>query len=345
MPTTLAAPEAATPSKPPIGPSAAAAARNGGLSEDGGNNGGSTRYRRSDSSASLADADGACAGGVRDVSLPGQPLSRTRPLRSAAEAGSAPTIWIPLLNRGTVFTKEERRALRLEGLLPPAVESLGQQAARVLRQLRDECTSPLERYARLAWLAASNITLFYHVLMENLEELAPVVYTPTVGEACQKFSAAYRTPQGMFFDARGDAGRFGHLLRNWPNHNVQIIVITDGSRILGCVGLSLESRVALGSSGGFPSSFLPRAETKRKRNGTLRKNKKLETLSETASATSASAASASPRARSSSTSAGQASTRSTPCPSSSTLGPTASRFWRTRLTWESGSRGWATRTT
>ena len=69
--------------------------------------------------------------------------------------------------------------------------------------------------------------------MDNLEELAPVVYTPTVGEACQKFSAAYRTPQGMFFDARGDAGRFGQLLRNWPNHNVQIIVITDGSRILG----------------------------------------------------------------------------------------------------------------
>lgn len=344
MPTTLASPEAATPSKPPIGPSAAAAARNGGLSEDGGNNGGSTRYRRSDSSASLADADGACAGGVRDVSLPGQPLSRTRPLRSAAEAGSAPTIWIPLLNRGTVFTKEERRALRLEGLLPPAVESLGQQAARVLRQLRDECTSPLERYARLAWLAASNITLFYHVLMENLEELAPVVYTPTVGEACQKFSAAYRTPQGMFFDARGDAGRFGHLLRNWPNHNVQIIVITDGSRILGCVGLSLESCVSLGSSGFFFFFFAACRNQKEKKRKS-QKNKKLETFSETASATSASAASASPRARSSSTSAGQASTRSTPCPSSSTLGPTASRFWRTRLTWESGSRGWATRTT
>ena len=240
MPTTLLTSEAATtPSKPPIGPSSAAAAasaRNG--SDDGGNGGGnggsaSLRYKRSDSSASLADADGACAGGVRDVSLPGQPLSRTRPLRAAAELGSAPTIWIPLLNRGTAFTKEDRRRLRLEGLLPPAVETLPQQAARVLRQLRDECSTPLERYARLAWLAASNVTLFYHVLMDNLEELAPVVYTPTVGEACQKFSAAYRTPQGMFFDARGDAGRFGQLLRNWPNHNVQIIVITDGSRILG----------------------------------------------------------------------------------------------------------------
>ena len=240
MPTTLLTSEAATtPSKPPIGPSSAAAAasaRNG--SDDGGNGGGnggsaSLRYKRSDSSASLADADGACAGGVRDVSLPGQPLSRTRPLRAAAELGSAPTIWIPLLHRGTAFTKEDRRRLRLEGLLPPAVETLPQQAARVLRQLRDECSTPLERYARLAWLAASNVTLFYHVLMDNLEELAPVVYTPTVGEACQKFSAAYRTPQGMFFDARGDAGRFGQLLRNWPNHNVQIIVITDGSRILG----------------------------------------------------------------------------------------------------------------
>lgn len=239
MPTTLTSETAAaTPSKPPIGPSsaaAAAAARNG--SDDGGNGGGggsaSLRYKRSDSSASLADADGACAGGVRDVSLPGQPLSRTRPMRAAAELGSAPTIWIPLLNRGTSFGKDERRRLRLEGLVPPAVETLSQQAARVLRQLRDDCTSPLERYARLAWLAASNVTLFYHVLMENLEELAPVVYTPTVGEACQKFSAAYRTPQGMFFDARGDAGRFSSLLKNWPNHNVQIIVVTDGSRILG----------------------------------------------------------------------------------------------------------------
>ena len=241
MPTTLTSEAATTtPSKPPIGPSSAAAAasaRNG--SDDGGGNGGngggsaSLRYKRSDSSASLADADGACAGGVRDVSLPGQPLSRTRPLRAAAELGSAPTIWIPLLNRGTAFSKDDRRRLRLEGLLPPAVESLPQQAARVLRQLRDECSTPLERYARLAWLAASNVTLFYHVLMDNLEELAPVVYTPTVGEACQKFSAAYRTPQGMFFDARGDAGRFGSLLKNWPNHNVQIIVITDGSRILG----------------------------------------------------------------------------------------------------------------
>jgi len=239
MPTTLASDPATTPAKPPIGPSAAAAAagRNGSDDGGGGNGGNGSasglRYRRSDSSASLADAEGACAGGVRDVSLPGQPLSRTRPLRAAAQLGSAPTIWIPFLNRGTAFSKEDRRRLRLEGLLPPAVETLSQQAARVLKQLRDECTSPLERYARLAWLSASNVTLFYHVLMENLEELAPVVYTPTVGEACQKFSSAYRTPQGMFFDARGDAGRFGHLLKNWPNHNVQIIVITDGSRILG----------------------------------------------------------------------------------------------------------------
>ena len=189
--TTLSDPATAAttnPSKPPIGPSgAAAAARNtSNGSEDGGgnnnnnnnnNNGG--KYKRSDSSASLADAETALAGGVRDVSLPGQPLSRTRPLREAAELGSAPTIWIPLLNRGTTFTREERRKLKLEGLLPPAVETLSQQAARVLRQLRGECSSPLERYSRLAWLAASNVTLFYHVLMENLEELAPVVYTPT----------------------------------------------------------------------------------------------------------------------------------------------------------------------
>lgn len=177
----------------------------------------------SDSAVSLADAAEAAEGrGVRDVTVPGQPLSRTRPLRSVEEAGSAPLIWSPLLNRGLCFSQAEREALGLEGLLPPAVETLEAQAARVVHQLRAECAGPFERYSRLSWLAATNVTLFYYVLVNNLTELAPVVYTPTVGEACRKFSGHYRGPAGLYVDAVRGRDRFGACLANWPNHNVQV---------------------------------------------------------------------------------------------------------------------------
>ena len=102
-----------------------------------------------------------------------------------------------------------------------------------MHQLRHECARPLDRYSRLSWLAATNVTLFYHVLLSNLEELAPVVYTPTVGEACQTFSAHYRCPEGLFVSAVGNGGRSGAravaAVRNWPNHNVQ-------ARVRGCRG-------------------------------------------------------------------------------------------------------------
>ena len=199
-----------------------------------------TRLPHSDSTASLADAADAADGrGVRDVTVPGQPLSRTRPLRSVEEAGSAPLIWSPLLNRGLCFSHAERDVLGLEGLLPPVVESLAEQAQRVMHQLRTECAGPFERYSRLSWLAATNVTLFFYVLVNHLPELAPVVYTPTVGEACRKFSGHYRGPAGLYVDAVRGRDRFAKCLRNWPNHNVQIVVVTDGSRVLGLGDLGI----------------------------------------------------------------------------------------------------------
>ena len=198
------------------------------------------RLPHSDSTASLADAADAADGrGVRDVTVPGQPLSRTRPLRSVEEVGSAPLIWSPLLNRGLCFSHAERDALGLEGLLPPVVESLAEQAQRVMHQLRTECAGPFERYSRLSWLAATNVTLFFYVLVNHLPELAPVVYTPTVGEACRKFSGHYRGPAGLYVDAVRGRDRFAKCLQNWPNHNVQIVVVTDGSRVLGLGDLGI----------------------------------------------------------------------------------------------------------
>ena len=100
----------------------------------------------------------------------------------------------PLWNRGTAFTFPERRALGLVGLLPPDVETLEAQARRAIEALRARPT-PLDRYVALRGLQDTNETLFYRVLLDHLEELLPVVYTPTVGEACQRYSALPLRPR------------------------------------------------------------------------------------------------------------------------------------------------------
>eukprot|EP00884_Botryococcus_braunii_P013926 jgi/Botrbrau1/22534/Bobra.114_2s0058.1 len=122
---------------------------------------------------------------------------------------------------------------RMEGLLPPVHETIEHQAQRVMNQLHEDCPTPLSKYELLSQLAATNNRLLYYVLIHNLEELAPIVYTPTVGEACQKFDRIYRNALGMYFDAFNQRGRFRRILNNWPSHNVQIIVVSDGGRILG----------------------------------------------------------------------------------------------------------------
>ena len=138
----------------------------------------------------------------------------------------------PLLNKGTAFTQEERRAARLwRGCLPPRVEWLAEQAARVLANVRAK-TSPIEKFRYLSALQGSNETLFYRVVLDHLEEMLPVVYTPTVGQACVEWSALYERPQGLYISSR-HRGRIAELLRNWPRPRAGVIVVTDGGRILG----------------------------------------------------------------------------------------------------------------
>ncbi|MFZ5866628.1 MAG: NAD-dependent malic enzyme [Thermodesulfobacteriota bacterium] len=137
----------------------------------------------------------------------------------------------PALNKGSAFTREERDALGLRGLLPPRVHTVEEQLIRVLGNVRRKATN-LEKYIFLAGLQDRNMTLFYRLLLENLEELMPIVYTPTVGQACLEYSYILRRPHGIFISAN-DKGRVITLLRNARIHGIRIIVVTDGERILG----------------------------------------------------------------------------------------------------------------
>lgn len=136
-----------------------------------------------------------------------------------------------LANRGTAFTFVERERLGLTGLLPARVEGIGEQAARALAQVRAKPT-PIERYLHLSALQAENETLFFRVLIDNLDELVPVVYTPAVGQACLDWSRNWLRPRGLYITPR-ERGRMAEVLRRWPREKVGIIVVTDGSRILG----------------------------------------------------------------------------------------------------------------
>ena len=137
----------------------------------------------------------------------------------------------PTLNKGTAFTEREREALGLRGLLPPHVSTPEQQVARVLENFR-RLQTPLNRYILLESLLDRNESLFYRVIMENPDETMPVIYTPTVGLACQQFGHIYRRPRGLFISA-ADRGRIAEVMRNWPHREAAMIVVTDGERILG----------------------------------------------------------------------------------------------------------------
>jgi malate dehydrogenase (oxaloacetate-decarboxylating)(NADP+) len=134
-------------------------------------------------------------------------------------------------NKGTAFTLEERKKFKIDALLPPCVNTLDEQAARAITILRDKPTD-IEKYTFITSLLDLNLTLYNRVLLDNLEELMPIVYTPTVGEACQLYSHRYRRPQGIFLNA-DQKGRFAELLAQWHTDNVRVIVVTDGERILG----------------------------------------------------------------------------------------------------------------
>jgi len=137
----------------------------------------------------------------------------------------------PTLNKGTAFTMEERDKLGLRGLLPPNPQTQADQMHRVLGNLRRKSV-PLEKYIFLVSLQDRNETLFYRLLVDNIEEMMPLIYTPTVGLACQQYAHIFRRPRGIFVSAR-DRGCVEQLLRNFPHQDVRVIVVTDGERILG----------------------------------------------------------------------------------------------------------------
>ncbi len=137
----------------------------------------------------------------------------------------------PVRNKGTAYTEAERDALKLRGLLPPRVHSMAEQELRVLGNIRAKPTD-LERYLYLIALQDRNENLFYRVIMNHLEEMMPIIYTPTVGKACQEFQHIYRKPRGFYVSLQ-DKGRVKEIMRNWPHKDTRIIVVTDGERILG----------------------------------------------------------------------------------------------------------------
>jgi len=136
----------------------------------------------------------------------------------------------------TANSIEARKYLRSYGLTPPAVESFETQAQRCMKLLQSKQT-PLEKFQYLSHLRVANVHLFYRVLSGNIKEITPLIYTPTVGEACQRWSEIYTQPEGLYLSF-ADKGHLHHILQNWPHH-VEITVITDGSRILGLGDLGI----------------------------------------------------------------------------------------------------------
>lgn len=137
----------------------------------------------------------------------------------------------PLLNKGTAFTQSEREYLQLEGLLPPYILTLEEQKMKVLSAVRLKSTD-MEKYIYLTALQDRNETLFYKLIMDEIEEFMPIIYTPTVGRACREFGHIFRRPRGLYISAR-DQGSIEKILCNWPQRDVEVIVVTDGERILG----------------------------------------------------------------------------------------------------------------
>lgn len=181
----------------------------------------------------------------------------------------------PWYNKGTGFNKFERDVLGLRGLLPPEPKSFETQAERVLSEYTQGINEVapgdhivthdhIRKWRLLQALQDRNETLFYRVLLDNIEEMSPIVYTPTVGWACQNFSTIYRRPRGMFFSLN-DRGKFASMCWNWPSNDVDAIVVTDGSRILGLgdlgvngLGISIGKLDMYVAAAGFhPDRVLP----------------------------------------------------------------------------------------
>ncbi|ERN15137.1 hypothetical protein AMTR_s00056p00119870 [Amborella trichopoda] len=169
----------------------------------------------------------------------------------------------PHYNKGLAFSEKERDAHYLRGLLPPTCVTQELQERKLMQNLR-QYQVPLQKYMAMMDLQERNERLFYKLLIDNVEELLPVVYTPTVGEACQKYGSIFRRPQGLYISLK-EKGKILEVLKNWPEKSIQVIVVTDGERILGlgdlgCQGMGIPvGKLALYSAlGGIrPSACLP----------------------------------------------------------------------------------------
>lgn len=143
----------------------------------------------------------------------------------------------PLLNKASAFTDEEREDFNLTGLLPDITETIEEQTARAYDQLQS-FTSNIDKHVYLRNIQDTNETLYYRLVTENLEEIMPLIYTPTVGQACQQFSRIYRRHRGLFISYK-DRDRIGDMLHNATKRNIKVIVVTDGERILGLGDLGI----------------------------------------------------------------------------------------------------------
>ncbi|MDD5093766.1 MAG: NAD-dependent malic enzyme [Dehalococcoidia bacterium] len=137
----------------------------------------------------------------------------------------------PFLNKDTAFTEQERDSCGIRGFLPPYVLSQDEQVKRVMENYHKRAT-PFEKHIYLRSIQDSNEDLFYRVVMDNVTEMMPLIYTPVVGQACQEFSHIFEKPRGLFITPK-DKGKIADILRTWPQKDVRIIVVTDGERILG----------------------------------------------------------------------------------------------------------------
>ncbi|KAL8232412.1 hypothetical protein R6Q57_002190 [Mikania cordata] len=175
----------------------------------------------------------------------------------------------PHHNKGLAFTEKERDAHYLRGLLPPVVVNHDLQVKKMMHNIR-QYEVPLQRYQAMMDLQEKNERLFYKLLIENVEELLPIVYTPTVGEACQKYGTIFKNPQGLYISLKDKQnyfyrGKVLEILKNWPQKKIQVIVVTDGERILGlgdlgCQGMGIPvGKLSLYTAlGGIrPSACLP----------------------------------------------------------------------------------------
>src|SRR6476619_3329766 len=163
--------------------------------------------------------------------MPGSSQVNAQPSEVVTPLAGYQLLGDSFLNKGTAFSERERDDFELHGLLPPRVASLDEQVSRRLQVLRSFATD-LERYAFLRELQDTNETVFYALLTRNIEELLPIAYTPTVGAGCQHFSRLFRKPRGLFLSLR-HRKRIKQILSNPQFDRTEVIVVTDGERILG----------------------------------------------------------------------------------------------------------------